>query len=581
MSDKVTNIVAFIMLFMMGGMAFSSSLGDSLTMDELSHIPAGYSYLSQRDFRINPEHPPLIKDMAAFPLLFMNITFPSQSPAWTDGVNAQWWYGWELLFNSGNNADQMIFWARIPMILVLLFLGWFLFRWAKKEFNKETALLVLTAFTFSPTFLAHGRLVTTDVGAALGFVLATYFWLNFLRSPTRKNVIIAGLIFGFAMLLKFSMILLIPSLGITTIAYALAARKSLFRYILLSIAAGIIGVAVVILPVYIWHTSNYPAARQVADTIEILSSSPMPTLRNIVVWMAGKPILRALGHYFFGLMMATQRTAFGNTVYFLGMISGSGWWYYFPIVYLMKVPLAFHMLTLAALFLAALIMIKAPFWKNPLQRLREWIVAHIASFSMIVLLIIYWGASVTGNLNIGIRHILPTFPFIYMLVFAAIVAGLKEIKNPTWKNSLSYLIIFLILWYASSSLSSYPSYLSYFNEIGGGPDNGYKYVVDSNYDWGQDLKRLKTWVENNKVEKIKVDYFGGADVKYYLGDKAEGLDANQGPQKGWLAISATSLQGGEGNPVPGYDQPTGYYKWLDEYTPVTRAGKSIFIYHIE
>ncbi|GAG41128.1 unnamed protein product, partial [marine sediment metagenome] len=161
-------------------------------MDELAHIPAGYSYASQRDFRINPEHPPLIKDLAGLPLLFLDLNFPSDSWAWNEGVNAQWNFGYDFLYASGNNVEQILFWARLPMLFLLVFLGWFMFRWAKKEFGKEIALFALTLFSFSPTFLAHGRLVTTDVGATLGFVLGFYFWLKFLRDPSKRNVITAG-----------------------------------------------------------------------------------------------------------------------------------------------------------------------------------------------------------------------------------------------------------------------------------------------------------------------------------------------------------------------------------------------------
>ncbi|KPJ54863.1 hypothetical protein AMJ49_07345 [Parcubacteria bacterium DG_74_2] len=92
---------------------------------------------------------------------------------------------------------------------------------------------------------------------------------------------------------------------------------------------------------------------------------------------------------------------------------------------------------------------------------------------------------------------------------------------------------------------------------------------------------LKKWTDENNIEKIKTDYFGGGDVIYYLGDKWENLDPLLGPQKGWLAISATFLQGGKGNPTPGFDQSFGYYRWLDDYEPVTRIGTSIFVYYIE
>ena len=580
-SNYHTKIVACILLSIMFLISFLSIRGDSLTMDELSHIPAGYSYLSQKDFRINPEHPPLIKDISAIPLLFLNLNFPDNHPSWTEEVNSQWWFGNELIFKSGNDADKLILWARISMILILMILGWFLFMFAKRFFGNEVALLALTIFSFSPTFIAHGRLVTTDIGATLGVVMTTYFWLNFLKKPNKKNVILAGLFFGISMLLKFSLALLVPFIFIITITYSLIKSppkkkiKSLLKYAGLALLAGIIGLVFVIWPVYQFHISNYPPQKQLSDTIDILSSSPMKSLSNVCIWMADKPVIRSIDHYFLGLLMVTQRTSFGNTVYFMNLISKSGWWYYFPLVYFLKIPLAFHVLSLIAL-LFLLFGIKKNLWFN----MKEYLSSHFVEFSMLVFLAIYWFVSVTGNLNIGVRHIIPTFPFIYVLVSIGIVGLMNQIKKPLFKKAFSFTVLILLLWYVFSSLSCFPHYISYFNEIGGGYKGGYKYVVDSNYDWGQDLKRLKSFVEENNIEKIKVDYFGGTDVGYYLGDRLENFDPKSGPQKGWIAVSATLLQGGRGEPTPDFDEETGYYKWLDDYEPVGRAGTSIFIYNI-
>ncbi len=581
MSKKTTNILALGLLSIMFCLAFLSSQGDSITMDELSHIPAGYSYLSQRDFRINPEHPPLIKDLAAFPLLFLDVTFPETSEAWTEPVNGQWWYGWELLFNSGNNPDQMVSWARFPMLLMLVFLGGFLFWWTKKEFGNNVALFVLALFAFSPNLLAHGRLVTTDIAAALGFVLSAYFWIKFLKDPSKKNVIITGLIFGICMLFKYSSALLIPFLGIITIVYALLKKESLLKYLSLAVLIGIIGVVFVIMPVYQFHISNYPVERQLSDTVTILESSPMGPLKDLCIWMADKPITRGLGHYFLGLLMATQRTACGNTVYFLNKVSGTSWWYYFPVVYVLKTPLAFSILTIMSLSLS-IFFTKKDFCTDIINKTKNCILTHFTEFSMFVALFIYWGTSIMGNLNIGVRHVLPVLPFTYVLVSLGLERGLQKIKKPDTKKILVSLIGILLFWYAGSSLLSFPHYISYFNELAGGTDNGYKYVVDSNYDWGQDLRRLSVWVEEHDVQKIKVDFFGGGDPRYYLGDKYESLVCAEGPKKGWLAISATFLQSGRGEPINNFeDSRTNCYKWLDNYTPVDRAGKSIFIYYID
>ena len=130
MSNRNTNIIAAALLLIMFLAAVTSMRNDSLTMDELAHLPAGYSYLTQKDMRLNPEHPPLIKDLAAVPLLFIKgINFPSDVSFWKDDVNGQWGFGWYFLFQSQNPADQMIFWGRIPMILIMIVLGFYLFKW--------------------------------------------------------------------------------------------------------------------------------------------------------------------------------------------------------------------------------------------------------------------------------------------------------------------------------------------------------------------------------------------------------------------------------------------------------------------
>lgn len=591
LSNRTSNILAAVLLTIMFCLAFLSMRGISTTMDELAHIPAGYSYLTQKDYRLNPEHPPLIKDLSAIPLLFLHLNFPKNSLYWIAGVNNQWKFGIKFLYYSGNNPDQIIFWARIPMIIVLISLGWLIFYWTKNEFNNKTALLALTFFCFSPTFIAHGRLVTTDVGASFGAVATTYSWLRFLRAPTRINITFAGLIFGIAMLLKFSMVILIPFLTIITIIYTLVLKnnpKSTMRYIGLSILIGVISIIFVVWPIYQFHIINYPATKQLSDTKYILQSNRYTHLKNICIWMTGNSFLRAPSYFFLGVLMDMQRIYSGSISYFMGMISSSGWWYYFPIVYLLKVPLAIHVLTIITiLFLAATI--KRPFWQEPKERTKNWISKHFVEFSAIIFLIIYLSIIMRSHLTIGIRHILPVFPFVYILVSRCIITSIEKIKEYHHRKleiTIKGIVLILVGWYILSSLSTFPNYLSYFNELAGGQKNGYKYIVDSNYDWGQDLKRLTQFVKNPpkkvKIKKIYVDYFGGGDPNYYLKDKYIPYNPTKSKNKpkGWFAVSVNRLQAGRGDPVQSFSQPTGYYKWLDQYHPVTRAGNSIFIYYI-
>ncbi len=165
--------------------------------------------------------------------------------------------------------------------------------------------------------------------------------------------------------------------------------------------------------------------------------------------------------------------------------------------------------------------------------------------------------------------------------------GLKKLITGIDSNQLQKIIIgltvILFIWYAGSTLAVFPYYIPYYNEIAGGVQQGYKYAVDSNYDWGQDFYRLADFIEKNNIDKIYLDYFGGENPQYWLGDKYVKLNPKEKetPIKGWVAVSANQLMGGLATPVPGFDQQTGYYKWLEKYTPVARIGYSIFVYYID
>jgi len=611
LNNRLTNILAGILLTFVFLVSLFSMKDDSLTMDELAHLPAGYSYLTQKDMRLNPEHPPLIKDLAALPLLFIKeIKFPSEIKDWKEDINGQWGFGNYFLFKTGNPADKMIFWGRIPMILILILLGFYIFKWTRELFGNKVALLSLFLFSFSPTFLAHGRLVTTDVGAAAGVFIATYYFIKALQNPSKRNIVFAGISFGLAELCKFSVILLIPFFAFLAFIWCLIRLGDSKKTLVVLILVLVIGY-ILIWPVYQYHVLNYPPERQARDTEFLLASTPFPFLRKILVWASTKPVFRPLAEYFLGLALVFQRAAGGNTTYFLGEISNLGWKNYFPVVYSIKEPLAFHILTLIALLYAAWSMnirssspsatlgwlIKRPrgpaegwegggrvvVWTNPLQRAKDWIKSHFPEFAMLIFISLYWIVSLNSNLNIGVRHLLPVFPFTFVLVSTAITHLLKGLK-PGVKPYIYIVFGILIFWQAISVLSIYPHFLAYANEIVGGPDNLYIYTVDSNLDWGQDLKRLKKWVDEKGIDKIYVDYFGGADVKYYLSEKFESWhgtrDPKEFPKGNYLAVSATFLQGGCGEPVSGFDQPYGCYRWLDKYKPVTKIGDSIFVYYI-
>ena len=584
LSSRIANIIAVILLGIMFLTAVFSMKGDSLTFDELAHISAGYSYLAKQDYRLNPEHPPLIKDIPALPLLFLDLNFPDTGPNWLQKEAAPaWWVqfdlGNEFLYHSGNNPREIIFWSRFAMICFLIILGWLLFWWTKKIANNTVAVGVLTLFAFSPTFLAHGRLANTDVGAVFGGLLAIIFWLRFLQNPSWKNTLLAGLTFGVAMLFKFSLVLLIPFFAVITVIYALLFSKSLVSYLGKSLLAGLAGFILVIWPVYQFHIWHYPAEQQLRDTIADISSHPVPILKDLVLWMTGQEPLRAPAQYLRGLLMASQRTMWGNTTYFLGQISAGSWRYYFPLLYLLKIPAVFHLLTLSALAAFSATLWKIKKQKKILNYSRQyfWII------TLFLWIAVYWTSAIAGNLNIGIRHLLPVFPFIYILAVFGVYQGFKLVKTPIKRRILASFFLLLFFCYAVSSLFAFPHYLSYYNVFGGGIKNGYKIAVDSNYDWGQDFYRLLAFVEKEKIEKIYLDYFGGEDPVFWLGEKYIKLNPKEikEPPHGWLAVSLNQLMGGIAEPTTGFDQETGYYSWLKNQTPAAKAGHSIFIYYLD
>ncbi len=614
MSKKIVYSIAGLMLAFMITIAFFSLLGDSAIMDEVAHLPAGYSYITQQDMRINPEHPPLIKDLAGGTVWLyskisgMQINFPYDLKSWQSDINGQWDFGFNFMYNSGNNADLMLLVGRIPTLLILLILGIYVFKWTRELFGSGAALLALFLYSFSPTFLAHGRFVTTDVAAAAAIFIASYYFIRWLKNPITKNLIVAGLVFGVAQLAKFSVFLLVPLFAFVAVVWILAKWrenrpeptfwKNTYKYFGGTILIMAIGYIVIVWPVYLFHIWHYPMARQIADTKYILSSFGMKPVKSLIVLLAGLPVFRALAQYGLGLAMVVQRAAGGNTNYFLGEISNSGSKIYFPLMYLIKETLTLHILTLIALILAIVAFFKDKIFK-PLN-FRKFLNSHIAEILMLAFIALYWWSSVRSPLNIGVRHILPTFAFVFVIISGLIAHWLKIKKTDesyefahaisgffkkTGGTMLKYFIIgALITWQVISVVSIYPSFLAYFNEAVGGPTNGYKYVTDSNLDWGQDLKRLASWVEKNNIEKIYVDYFGGATSSYYLGDKFISWWGTRSPRDlndgGYLAVSATFLQGGRGKLAPNFVSDNGYYNWLNNFQPIAIIGYSIFIYYI-
>ena len=567
-------------------LAIASVWNDSPIVDEIPHIGAGYSYVQKGDFRLNPEHPPLAKYLAGFALSFLHLNksvFETQF--WTSDINGQWKFGRNLIFNSGNDAQLVSHVAKIPMLIFFVLSALLIYAWTKKIYGGVKApLLALFLFALSPTVLAHSRFVTTDIPALFGILFATYFYLKFLEHQSRKNLIIAILAFGIAQLTKFSVFLLNPMFIVVAIAWGLKSHhekiRTIFRTVFKTIVIIIAGYIFVVWPVYGLHTYNYPPELQKRDTTYGLGSYGNRLIADRIVWASDKPYIRALGQYGLGVLMVTQRAIGGNDTYFLGEVSNHAWKKYFPIVYFIKEPLPFWGLFLIAILFAIW---QFKFSKYKISHLFD---KNFHQFVMLLWLVIYWYSSVKANLNIGVRHLLPTYGFVFILISGQII----EFGRKLWQtygektHKLYDLLIYVLLgWYLLENLLVFPYYLTYFNQVVGGPSGGHVYVADSNLDWGQDAKRLADWVNKNEISKISLDYFGWADAGYYLGNKYVWINAGKyrnareflvdNPGGGYIAVSKSFFMGSRGKPETSY-------AWLDQYKPVTDIGNSIFVWYI-
>ena len=566
--NKVYSIIASAILCLMFIVLILLAKNTALTIDEGPHILAGYTYWQFGDYRANPEHPPLFKDLAGLPVYLSKPNWPKDNLLFNDSKTnpyvSQSLDSREFLFNSGNDADKLIFLARIPMILITILLGFVIFWWTRKNWGNNPALLALSLYAFNPNFLAHGCLVTNDILSALACLMLVITWIDFIKNKAKKTFAFFVLALALCLLTKFSLGTALISILFFCFVYSGLTNKKgdLKEYLLPAIGGMILSFGIIYL-VYAWNLRNQPIDNLIANA-KFLEGINLSSLYSI-------PGLAPIVHWFFGLFIALSRSANGSVVSFLGNI-GNSWWYYFPVLWFAKNPIMLNVM--AILGLASV--------KNNYKKANE-LEKHPELIMMIVFIIFYWVVLINSSLNIGVRHLFPVTIFMFILIAICFCDVLDNFKT---KLNKKYILIACVIFYAIPAIISYPNYLPYYNFLAGGTDNGYKIASDSNYDWGQDINKLQKYVNVNKIQNLKIDYFGIADPNYYLKNSWQPLDPTKGKQTGWLAVSITSYQKGVGLPIDleeRYKQVFifNYYDWLKDYQPVDRVGKSIFIYHIQ
>jgi hypothetical protein len=534
-------------------------------MDEQNHLARGLAYLRTGDLRLSQEHPPGINAWQAWPAaLDPNVTLPLDDPSWAMAE----WYGFadRLLWRANANPQAMVFAARVPVMWLTVILASLAYRWARELGGRSAGIGALVLCAFDPNLLAHGRLVTNDLGMTCLSLLAIWALWRALRGQSIDRWVLAGLALGAAQLAKFSALVLVPvTLFVGMLWLGDEWRRGcglqsalIGRWILrLVVLFGVCGLTV-------WAGYGF-AWGSIGFLNGLHGPAPM---------------------YWSGIEAIMRRTAGGTSAFLMGQYSSTGWWYYFPLAFAIKTPLP----TLIALGAAAALMART-WW---LRRRLDGLLAHGALDLLVLVLppLSYWGVAVTGSFNIGYRHLLPSLPFFYVLAGWQISVAAKERVrsdrlNRKWGWIGATAAVALICWLVAQTVIIAPHYLAYFNQIAGGPWGGYRYLVDSNLDWGQDLPGLVRYVETSGIDRVNLAWFGAAHPEAYdlafhplpgfwrfSGGPAEyGLNPEL-PAPGIYAISASNLQG-----VAFQDHDL--YAWFRAQTPVARVGYSILIYDVE
>jgi hypothetical protein len=461
----------------------------SLSWDEGDHIFAGYMSWKKADFGINPEHPPLVKTLATIPLLLMNLKIPPPKGL-ASFKDEAYFDGRDFIFGNGGEAeaDRIILRARMTAAILSLLLGLLVFLAAREMFGVGAGLFALALFVFEPNIIAHGAYVTTDMGVSCFMFFSIYALYRYVKAPSWGRLAVVGLATGFALASKHSGVLLLPlgaALILTEIVWPEIAAIDWKAKTLQLTGAFFAASIIAIVALWAFYGFRY-AARPGGVALS-------PSLAEYARGLKGlEPrVYLALAHwhilpesYLYG-MVDIRRISNSFSTYILGKVYAHGVWFYFPAAFIVKSTAAFMVLLLLAGFAIT---------TGKLRGRREILFLTIPP--VLYLLI----ATGTG-LNIGARHILPMYPFLSVLIGGAVLS--LATVNRRW----AYVGALLLAWHAVSASRAYPVYLAYSNEFWGGPSNTYKYLTDSNTDWGQQLKAVKTYLDKRGVKDCWFAYF--------------------------------------------------------------------------
>lgn len=539
-----------LLLLFFGQLAFGAR-HLSLTADEPAHTVRGYVYLTTNDFWMVPilGHPPLIEGWAALPLLLdADRPHPTEVPCWKESTAL---YIQNLLPHLGTTAQLEVL-TRVPVMLLATLLMALTFRWASELAGEWGGLYAAVLMAWDPTMLAHAQLNTTDLGVTLLIFACAYMFWKMTHKPTLGRLVATGFLTGLAMAAKHSGMAALLLMGLLIVwgwywtvrgkRTATPGPDAHHRHpISEAWQWGVRGIVILLVSVLVlWGVYRFETER--------LAASP---------WMLPFPShIKSLRALFEG----KDRIAFLR-----GHLSEGGWWWYYPYVFLVKTPLPFIAAILFSIY-------------DGLQQVKGKRRAWLRDVPVWLFPVLYCGITMWGGMHIGYRHLLPIFPFVYVLVGRAIARAPFLRSGPR-----RWVAIVLTAWYVLGTWQVYPYTLAYFNELAGGPANGHHHVVDSNLDWGHSFKALAQYMRQEEIDEVHLSYWTWVDPALYSvrytplppAPQTEGEPfPSFAPPAGVYAISATTLQG-----ILLHD--TDLYEWFRHQPPIAQPGYGLLVYRVE
>lgn len=538
---------------------------ESITWDEDDHLYAGYMSWKTADFGLNPEHPPLVKMLAALPILNMPLRVPVLQNR--EFKHEAFLGGKEFLFK--NDADTMLFRARMAAATLTLLLALLVFLAGQEMFGTAAGFVALTLLVFDPNQLAHGAFVTTDTGLTCFLFATVYAFYRYVKQPSAWRLLLVGVAGGLALSAKHTGILIFPILLALAICEYLLRRKSETTEPRLRISQYVSALAIITVmslailwAFYGFRYAARPSGLQLnPPSAAFFASLSRPREAKLLATVAHFHLLPE--SYLYGLADVRTMDDFYSS-YLLGKVYPHGVWFYFPFAILIKSTLAFLILLAIAIWAVS---------TRKLQRPREVMFLSIPPA-------IYLAVAMSSHMNIGVRHILPIYAFVGVLIGGVAVALVA--KQRKWMYVFAALVLFQIV----TSVRAFPTYISYVNEAWGGQKNAWWLLSDSNADWAQQLKATRKYLDSRGVKDCWFVYFayGVVDTTYY-GIPCKALptpDAMWVHEKfydtpsiidGMILISAGNLSGFEFG--PGELNP---YEQFKTIKPTAVIQNGIFVY---